>query len=72
MARTINHEIKLDGVELSVYGYYYEGDLGDYLNPPEPEEFQISFVYLEDIDITDLIYCRLDEIEELIIEENYR
>lgn len=72
MARTINHEIKLDGIELSVYGYYYEGDLGDYLNPPEPEEFQISFVYLEDIDITDLIYCRLDEIEELIIEENYR
>ena len=72
MARTINQEIKLDGIELSVYGYYYEGDLGDYLNPPEPEEFQISFVYLEDIDITDLIYCRLDEIEELIIEENYR
>ena len=72
MARTINHEIKLDGIELSVYGYYYEGDLGDYLNPPEPEEFQISFVYLEDIDITDLIYCRLDDIEELIIEENYR
>ena len=46
MATTINHEVKLDGVELSVYGYYYEGDLGDYLNPPEPEEFQISFLMI--------------------------
>ena len=72
MATTINYEVKLDGVELSVYGYYYEGDLGDYLNPPEPEEFQISFVYLEGIDITDLIDCRIDEIEELIIQEHYR
>lgn len=76
MEKTINYNLELDGVELSVYGCYCEGMSGDYFNAPEPEEFEVYSVYIEqdpvDIDITDLIYNRIEEIESMIIEKYYR
>jgi hypothetical protein len=70
------HELELDGVLLAAYGSYYEGMSGDYFNPPEPEEFSLDSVHIEEgdveIDVTDLLYNRLEEIEEIVMNENYR
>ena len=49
---------------------------GDYFNPPEPEEFSLDSVHIEEgdveIDVTDLLYNRLEEIEDIIMNQNYR
>tara|TARA_B110000483_G_scaffold223217_1_gene280862 strand:+ start:55 stop:285 length:231 start_codon:yes stop_codon:yes gene_type:complete len=76
MATISNYEIELDGVALDVHGYYIEGDSGDYFGSPEPDEFEVECVFAlsgdVSIDVTDLIYYRIQELEEFIIEKYYR
>ena len=42
-------------ISLVVVGDYYPGSIGDYMNPPDPKEFNIHKVYVEsDSDKTDI------------------
>jgi|TARA_B110000977_G_C10737256_1_gene361506 hypothetical protein len=76
METMISHEIELDGVKLSVHGCYTEGSAGNFFLPSDPDEFEVEYIFIcgkkIDIDITDLIYYRIQEIEEMIIEKYYR
>ena len=48
--------IMYDGIEFTVWGYYYKGSLGkDYFEPNEPAEFDIREVYNGNDNIMDLL-----------------
>ena len=48
-------EIEFDNVEMTVNGYYYRGYAGDWNTPPEPRDFDIQSVYIEEQDVTALL-----------------
>lgn len=76
MEEIVSHEIELDGVKLNVHGCYTEGIKRSFFSFYEPNEFEIEYIFISgkkiDVDITDLIYYRTQEIEDLIIEQYYK
>ncbi len=76
MEEIVSHEIELDGVKLNVHGCYAEGVKRSFFPSYCPDKFWIEYIFIcgkkIDVDITDLIYYRTQEIEELIIEKYYR
>tara|TARA_R100001198_G_scaffold40547_1_gene22241 strand:+ start:2029 stop:2259 length:231 start_codon:yes stop_codon:yes gene_type:complete len=76
MEEIVSHEIELDGVKLNVHGCYLEGVKRSFFPSYYPNVFEIEYIFISgkkiDVDITDLIYYRTQEIEDLIIEQYYK
>jgi len=76
MEEIVSHEIELDGVKLNVHGCYIEGVKRSFFPSYYPNVFEIEYIFISgkkiDVDITDLIYYRTQEIEDLIIEQYYK
>lgn len=72
----ISRDIVLEGVELRVDGDYYpasrgarEKGSGVQLEPDEPASFEVSAVYVADVDIADLLSAgRLEHVENTVLE----
>lgn len=69
--------VTVAGVELEVDGDYYKASKGArekgsgvQLEPDEPATFELSAVYIADVDIADLLSAgRLEEIGNAVLEE---
>ena len=48
-------ELKFGEIELRVFGYYIEGDKGDYWTAPTASNFEISTIGYNGTDVTDLL-----------------
>ena len=76
MEEIVSHKIQLDGVELNVHGCHNENIKIGFFPSYYPDEFEIEYIFIcgkkIDVDITDLIYHRAKEIQELIINKYYR
>lgn len=78
MARkSISRTISIEGVELRVDGTWYaasrgarEAGSGVQLEPDEPETFEMSAIYVADVDIADLLSAgRIEHVENTVLEE---
>ena len=51
------NEIRLmvSGVELDVEYYFYEGTHGDYFDAPEPDEVELFNIFVNGVDIMEII-----------------
>jgi|14BtaG_2_1085337.scaffolds.fasta_scaffold26067_2 hypothetical protein len=72
MAKGSNYEIEIDNVVLDVWGWYESGEEGDYEHPSYADYFELSKMFMQGVDVTDLLCDRIDEIEEAVIDKYYR
>ena len=76
MEQVSSHQIELDDVTLDIYGHYTAGSSGSYEDPPEADCFEIQGMFINyagiEVDVTELLYYRTEEIEELILIKFYR
>lgn len=47
--------VKFGEIELTIFGYYIEGDKGDHWTAPTPSDLEISTIGYEGKDVTDLL-----------------
>ena len=74
MATKISYDemtIQYDGEELLLKGKYYPYSYNGYLDPPDPEQFEIEEVWYKGVDITWLIGSGVDmsDLEEKALEK---
>jgi hypothetical protein len=48
------HDLNYLDLKLTITGTYHSGRIGDYENPPEPQQFEIDAVYCEGVNLTEL------------------
>lgn len=61
--------IEFKGVEMDVEGTFTPYDHGDYYTPPSGGIYEIESVKISDVDVTDLVDCYIDEIENECLKE---
>lgn len=66
------HDIKFNGVPMTVKGVYYKGALQTLYHPDEPHYFNCMELNIEGIDIMQLLADDvITEIEKQVLIENY-
>lgn len=63
------HELTIDDVKLEIHYYFEEGFSGNYFEAPVGDTLEIMHVYVEDVDIYDLLsQVTLNEIDNKLRE----
>ncbi len=66
------HKLQYKNNELTIIGKFCIGSLGNCEDLPEPRRFEIKTIYVNGFDVTNIIEKDdMDEIEVLLLEENY-
>lgn len=59
-------KVKYGSIDLTVYGEFDKGTFGGHDTPPEASEFEISSIWIKDVDITELLEeDMIDKIEKM-------
>jgi len=61
-----------NNTNIDVTGVYYEGASATFSEAPEADSFEVMYVEVDNVDVTDLVDSFIDEIEVCVINYKYR
>jgi hypothetical protein len=68
----VKHTITFNNTDIDVTGIYYEGATASFLDAPDADTFEVMFVEVGGVEVTDLIDGFIDAIELEVINCKYR